>query len=375
MAKRDKRDKKKKKRKALTDKDILKIIKKLKPKTQQTVRVVVGDQGKKKEGANLIPPFIFPSQTPNYPSIINLGQVPTPQAPTPQPPNPVAQPIAAEADIAEAIKPKSTRGKKPVFTDTETEMEINNRITARQKSIEDYYSTGRFQKPKIMNPSDLSYKGSFNNKMTDMPSNNDPYIRETIQTNTMDTDQRGLVGSYGLPSGAWTGTPSGEPIDLTEVQQQKETVTQELQNELQPEILPPLPPSQEEQQQEALSAFGEMDEDELKLKMWQDDFNRLVEESAQEQTMKLREPSKPIEPKPSTKAPKKPIEFKVLEGYQTATIPGMTADINQAITDGYKDVPAQFLYKVGPMKGKLKKGLKLDQLYPIYTDIFDKGFF
>jgi hypothetical protein len=217
-----------------------------------------------------------------------------------------------------------------------------------------------------MNPSDLSYKGSFNSKMTNMPSNNDPYLSARIQTNTMDTDQRGLVSSTTLPSSNWTGTPSGEPIDLAEVQRQKETMTQELQNELQPEILPPLPPSQEEQQQQALSSFGEMEEDEL---------SKLIEESAKEETMKLREPTMPQAPKPSTKAPKKPIEFKVLEGRETATVSGLTADINTAIEKGYKDTPFQLVYKIGAMKGKLKKGLKMDDLYPVYVDMFEKGFF
>jgi hypothetical protein len=364
MGKRDKKaEKKKRKRrsKALTNEEILKIIKKLKPKTQQTVRVVVGDQGKKKEASNLIPPFIFPSPSPSYPAIVNLGQAPAPIAP---PPNPVANPVAAEADIAEAIKPKSTRGKKPVFTDTETEMD--NKIIAKQRSIEDYYSTGRFQKPKIMNPSDLSYKGSFNSKMTNMPSNNDPYLSARIQTNTMDTDQRGLVSSTTLPSSNWTGTPSGEPIDLEEEQQQKETMTEQLQKEIQPEILPPLPPSEEEQTSEALSSFGEIPEDE---------FSKLIEESAKEESIKLREPTVPQAPKPSKKAPKKPIEFKVLESYQYATVPGMTADINEAIDLGYADVPPNFLYKVGAFKGKLKKNIKFNDLYPIYEDVYEKGFF
>ena len=56
MPAKSKKDKRKKKKGRLTNEEILKLIKKLKPKNQQTVRINIGDKEDKKKAVSNQPP-------------------------------------------------------------------------------------------------------------------------------------------------------------------------------------------------------------------------------------------------------------------------------------------------------------------------------
>jgi len=346
MPKRE-RKKDKKKKKKLTNKEILKLLKALKPKTQQIVRVNVGDREKKKKGevqSSYNPPFVFPSQ--GFPSIINLGQAPPPFAPPP-PLNPVANPVEAENIIKESLKPRKEKKNKSknLFSETEDEQIIKRPL--RQKTLDEfseYNIFSRFNKPKIINPSDLSYKSSFNSRMTDLPSSNDPFLPVSIQTN-QGSDQMGNVATP-FTSEEWSLSPDGNVMSVEEMQQQNITK-------------PPPPPPVEE--------------------TFEETFN--VDEET------LPPPPPPVKPKkkliidedeetivlPSTEemAKEKAIKTKFLKPKKSQII----SDLNIAISKGEinaSELPAEFFNKKGGAVGKLKETITLSALQPYWEELYVK---
>ena len=130
MTKKEKKDKKRKQgkgKKSLTTEDILKIIKKLKPKTQQIVRVNVGDKEKKgKSSSEYQPPFIFnPS---GYQAITSIGQPPFQQpqlslAPVPQF---TTQPLKKQLPLTPSFNyPTKQMGKENIAISDISESEIS----------------------------------------------------------------------------------------------------------------------------------------------------------------------------------------------------------------------------------------------------------
>jgi hypothetical protein len=328
MPKRDKKKDKKKKKK-LTDKEILKLLKALKPKTQQIVRVNVGDrEKKKKESANLNPPFIFPSQ--GFPSIVNLGQAPPPQAPAPTIQAPVPQPPVPRI---QAPPPPTIREAPLLLTDIDTEAEnivIKRKTKKRDEEQRLGYTVSepRFRKPKQANPSQLAAESAIPTKITELPSTNDKFISFDIQTN-QDSDQMGNIAQP-FTSEEWSLSPDGNVLSVEEMQEQNITK-------------PPAPPVEE-----------------------------TVEETFNvEETFSPPPPPVDILPTKEEIAKGKEIKSKFLKPKKSQII----SDLNIAISKGeidVNDLPPEFFNKKGGAVGKLKETITLSALQPYWEELYVK---
>lgn len=227
MSKKKKADKKdKKKKKKLTDKQLVKLLKALKPQTQQVVRVNVGQDAAKKKGevSSVQPPFVFPTQ--GFPAIINQGQAPPPTAPSwsalPMSQQPQLQPLIMPAPELPPAPPTM------MLTDVEPQTDFEKIKVRRSKKREEEQRLGysvkeapepRFKKKEI-NQTKLGLESSLRNRIVELPSSNDPYMPVEIQT-TAENDQIGNVGAFALPSDQWVLTPEGdqpmiqEPVQTT----------------------------------------------------------------------------------------------------------------------------------------------------------------
>jgi hypothetical protein len=339
MPKRDKKESKtKKKRKGLSNKELIKLLKQLKPKTQQIVRVNVGDQEKKKKKGDVQssynPPFVFPSQ--GYPAIINLGQAPPPVAPIQQPQSMVQiQPLpeSQQPQLQEWVR------KEPLLlTDVETDIEnvkIKRKSKKREEEMRQGYSVSepRFNKPRTTRNSQLAAQSALSSRITELPSMNDPYIPVEIQTNK-DADQVGNVSSA-ISSDEWVLSPDGNVISVEEMQQQK-MVQQS------PEIQPPIPPVEE--------IFGETIEENLPP---------------------LPPPPTDILPTKEEISKAKQIKTSYLKPKKNQII----NDLNVAISSGLlnkDELPAEWFNKKGGAVGKLKESITLSALQPYWEDVYVK---
>jgi hypothetical protein len=235
MAKKSKKDKKRKAR--LSDKDIIKLLKKLRPKTQQIVRVNVGDKDGKKA-----PPAFNPTIVP----VTTWAQAPpsayAPQAPIPPalpPPLPVSQqpqlqPIVfprkaiptatavAESEIEtetpvkvrKARNPRRTRDQIRADQEQEQEQELIRAEQRKQREIEErisadqpFYSESRFRERESFKPTNLGSYASESIRYYD-PVQNDRFAGSAIPED-LQGDQAGTAPA-GLPSDQWSGTPQGE---------------------------------------------------------------------------------------------------------------------------------------------------------------------
>lgn len=216
MSKKKKVDKKKKKK--LTDKQLVKLLKALKPQTQQVVRVNVGQEAAKKkaEVSSVQPPFVFPTQ--GFPAIINQGPASTPTAPSWSAPPPL--PMSQQMHLQPLIMPQPPQP--PLqLTDVEPQTDYENIKVRKSKKREEEQRLGysvkeapepRFKKKEI-NQTKLGQESSIRNRIVELPSMNDPYIPVEIQT-TAANDQIGNVGSFALSSDQWVMTPEGNQPPL-----------------------------------------------------------------------------------------------------------------------------------------------------------------
>lgn len=263
MAKKDKTRKKGKGKKGLSTADILKIIKKLKPQTQQIVRVNLGEDKKKKKGevqSSYNPPFVFPQQ--GFQAITSLGQPPY-KPPLIEEPRQAAswttQPAKEPKQLAAPPQPSTL-----YITDVESEFEIKPREKKKTKKAAEtpeykvrqpYGSSDpklksgvTFNEPKFAQPSNLS-AASAAPTMFYQPVVNDKYQADIIQTNPSG-DQIGTLADK-VPSALWTGTPEGditltveetqaaeeEPISVEEVFSEEPTFEEEQQQQIEEEAI------------------------------------------------------------------------------------------------------------------------------------------
>jgi len=325
MPKRE-RKKDKKKKKKLTDKEILKLLKALKPKTQQIVRVNVGDREKKKKEeiqSSYNPPFVFPSQ--GFPSIINLGQAPAPQVPVPQAPVPRIQ--------VPVPPPPQLRRDVSLLTDVETEAEnvvVKRRSKKREEQERQGYTVSepRFRKPKQINQAQLAAETVIPTKITDLPSMNDKFISFDIETN-QGSDQMGNVATP-FTSEEWTLSPDGYVMSVEEMQQQNITK-------------PPPPPPVEE--------------------TFEETFN--VDEET------LPPPPVDIVPTKEEMAKGKQIKSKFLKPKKNQIITDLSIAIEKGEIDR-NELPAEFFNKKGGAVGKLKETLTLSALQPYWEELYVK---
>ena len=347
MPKKNKRNKTEKKRKELSTADILKLIKKLRPKTQQIVKVNLGEEKKKKKGevqSSYNPPFIFPPQ--GYSAITSIGQPPY-QPPLIEAPKQAASWSNQPAKQPKQLMPPQLRFQtQPQITDI-SETEFSEIEPRKKKSSKQEYSVRQprepiltrsiareFTQPKTMNPSNLSATSSqptyFN-----LPVQNDKYQPDIIQTNSAG-DQIGTL-SNAVPSDLWVGTPQGQieipPEEVQQIQEEQQTISPEdVFLEEKPIIEEPVIPPEEE---------------EIVIK--------------KKKKVTTTEPLKPI------KEPSKLAKAELGSLYMIDTI-------NKAIReDGFPidEIPKQYLSSKGITKGFVKTGIKGYEISPIYDKMVE----
>lgn len=198
MASKDRKRKKKSKKPRMTADEVLKLIKKLRPKTQQTVRVNVGtgDAKSKKDLSSYTPPFVFPG--------FQQQSVFAPPAPLQSPtPAPQAASFARDPVKVKTLEPES-------------EAELPTVRRPRRKAAPDVSipATARFTAPRTTRTSQLAAFAAEPTRFSE-PVRNDPYFAFAPQREES-IDQAGNEPAA-LPSDQWTGTPSGEEQPLADI--------------------------------------------------------------------------------------------------------------------------------------------------------------
>lgn len=375
--KKSKRDKKRKKAR-LSDKDIIKLIKKLRPKNQQIVRVNVGDKADKKGsgsvnpfGANLVPVRTYaepfqqqqPFQPPPAPAPLPVNQQPLLKPPIPPfvplkvpPYQGFAYPYESEAEPPTPVKVRKTRTSR----------------TSR-KAAEDFPAAAaepepesRFKAPRQYNESTLSASSS-QPSFFQPPAQNDRYLQPIFEDTTRDS--AGVVAQPAT-SDEWTGTPEGfiaeEPVAPVEA---AAAATVE------PEPLETAPAPEETFVGRPIGAQSAVD----KIRSISAISAFAEEEPDWTQNIKLAEILPPTPPEP-TAAPVAagevdPLLFNRLYGFDymdklVRDAPNFARDlmkdeIVQKLKGGFTGVPKEFLTKTGRLRTKLD----VNQLFNLYMDL------
>jgi len=346
MAKKDKTKTKKKSKKGLSTADILKIIKKLKPQTQQIVKVNVGEDNKKKKKGEVQssynPPFVFPAQ--GYPAITSLGQPPF------QPPLIEAPRQAASWSNQPIVEPKKLMPpppSTPYITDIESEIEIiprEKRKTKKESATSEYKvrqpyggresklkSGFSFNEPKFAQPSNLSQASAEPSRFY-QPVVNDKYQEDIIQTNPAG-DQIGTLSNK-VPSDLWVESPEGNIVLTAEELQ--------LASEKESEIVSP--------------------------------ENVFLEEPTYEEEQQQQQQEEIVVPVQGVSPPQK--EQKVDIGLKTISSRMIIDEINKAVKDNkfvITNIPSEYIASKGATKGQIKQQSKnnitSDMIRPIYDEM------
>ena len=207
MKRKSLKDKSRKKRKGLSDKDLIKLIKKLKPQTQQIVRVNVGDNQKgvkKKTGevqSSYNPPFVFPG----YPAITQVIKPDKPQPPAPLAPAAQEQElmISSQKEVEKFVKSTraaSRRKKVDVVEEPQTQSEFESPV--------------RFSRPRQPRESSLGADSAMTSRFYEAPSNNDRYLPIVFDLSA-EGDESGTTPNA-LPSDEWKLSPDGDQPSIKE---------------------------------------------------------------------------------------------------------------------------------------------------------------
>lgn len=382
MPRKDKK-KKTKGKKGFSTADILKLLKKLKPQTQQVVRVNVGDSDKKKKKGDVQssynPPFVFPQQS--YPAITTLGQPPF-QPPFIEPPRQVitrtAQPEKTDTsllppplrrEISAEAAPRN-KASTPRITDISesefSEFEVMPRMprktqgyTVRQpykgKSVESVEEPSfTFQAPKGFQSSNLSTTSSQPN-FFNLPVQNDKFQADIIRTDSAG-DQIGTLASQ-VPSTEWTGSPEGEIIFTPEeIQAANERVSQPVSVS---DIFieePTFEELQQQQEEKEAAAVPIAEEEEFEIEV----------------PVKKKKGTIPIEGVP---APEKEVQAKV--GVKSLSAKSIDInEINRAVRENgfiITGIPSDYIATRGATKGQIKEAsrryITSDDVDSIYEDM------
>jgi hypothetical protein len=343
MGRKDKTKTKKKSKEGLSTADILKLIKKLKPKNQQIVKVNLGeDMKKKKKGevqSSYNPPFVFPQQ--GYPAITSLGQPPYKPLLIEEP-RQAATWSSQPAKEPQQLMPPPPQQSTLYITEGESEIEIIPRRKSKKAAatpeykVRQPYGTSEpklktgltFNEPKFAQPSNLSEASAIPTRFY-QPVANDKYQADIIQTNPAG-DQIGTLADK-ISSSLWTGTPEG---DITLTVEEKQTAAEA--DIVSPENIFLQEPTYEELQQE-----------------------------------QIQKVAVPIQ---GVSAPLK--EQKVEVGFK-AIVPRIYIDeINKAVrNDNYiiTGVPEEYISTRGATKGQIKQTAKnklmSNDIDPVYKDM------
>jgi hypothetical protein len=346
MKRKSSKDKTRRKRKGLSDKDLVKLLKKLKPQTQQIVRVNVGDkENKKKKGAGEVqtsynPPFVFPG----HPAITHVyHDKPSPpaapvvapvEAPAPAPP--VEQPVE---QLPVLYKLTSSR-KKKVNVEPESEWE----------------PSPRFSRPRQTRTSTLGLSSSLPSRFAENPSNNDPYVPYAIDISSSGDEQG--TAPQALSSDQWVLTPEGE------------------QPSLQPEAPPPAPIEQStpemkmSPQEEALQVF-QMAEEPLfpppPPEPTSQEIQQMIPQAQQELPPLKIKPKKPLPRIPVKEEPL--VTTPMIRDAPNLSAYLMKSELEDAISNGYPGVPNKYLSTRNP--GKLKSGISKSEMRDLYNNLIE----
>lgn len=208
--------KRREKKSRLTDKDIIKLIKKLRPKNQQIVRVNVGDKADKKKGStsSAFQPNIVPVLS--YAAPFQNQQLPPPPAPPLPPPLPVSQ----QPQLQPLLPPPPLLRRESSLLLTDTEPEIETPVKTRKtrtsrkalETAEQGYTVQPAREPRFKAPK--GYAGSSLSASSSQPAffqqpvQNDRFVSVVSFEDPL-TDSAGVV-SQPLSSDLWAGTPEGE---------------------------------------------------------------------------------------------------------------------------------------------------------------------
>jgi len=349
MAKRKKSSKDKRKKKKLTNKELLKIIKAIKPQNQQIVRVNVGDDRKKKGEVvpSINPPFGFPT--------ITYAQPKAPVEPTQAlvAPSWNASNISSQPQLQPLIMPSNSSGvtfrEAPLLlTDAEQPTDVENikvrparRSRKKQEEAMQGYSVKeppepRF-KPRMTRTSQLAEQASQRFKIVEEEVLNDPY---SLLPGPMN-DQIGNVATQ-PDSSQWVNTPDGiEPPleEMTQNQQTESFIDSGPVDVFGEPIMPPPPPAVEEQMQE----------------------ENIVVEPTKEEIQK----GKRI----------KEIKTETVASFLKPKKGQMIDDLNSGIANGEVDlnsIPKAWLVTKGAQKGKIRDTVKVSDLQPFWDELYAK---
>lgn len=352
-----KKDKRKKKKGRLTNEDILKLIKKLKPKNQQTVRINIGDKSEKKGGASNQPPVRSEVSYFRAPPQTDFFQPPQPPFLINKPPASLAETQAtfnAPATVAqpEVIVPR--RSKERRLKRVQLEPEEYEYFTQEPAEKETFKLPDKFRK---------SILGASSKVPTSFyePVQNDRYQPALIQTNQAQ-DQIGNRSSFNMSSDSWTLAPSGEVQSVEELQQAKQT-----------EVPLELIPTEEELIQQQVDLLAQSQPKEEAQTQTQAEIEAEAEAliaSAEKEAIRQEKFKKAFNPYESSS-----------ESDYLATIrsPNMTVyDVNRLIREGQISMDEfnlgpKAIYASGQKKGELRKEITSRELYPILQAIDKRG--
>lgn len=341
-----KKDKRKKKKGRLTNEDILKLIKKLKPKNQQTVRINIGDKGEKKGGASNQPPvrsevsyFRAPPQTDFFQP--------------PQPPFLINRPAPSLAETQATFNAPATVAEPEIIVPRRSKERRLKRIELKPEEYE-YFTQEpaekTFNAPEKFRKSILSASSAMPTRFYE-PVQNDRFQPDLIQT-TQAQDQIGNRSSFNMSSDSWTLTPSGAVESVEELQQAKQA-----------EPTLELMPSEEELIQQQVDLLAQPQEE------VESEAEALIA-SAEKEAIRQEKFKKVFNPYESSS------ESDVLS---TSLAPNMTIDeVNRLIREGQITMDefglsGKAIYQTGKKKGELRKEITSRELYPILQAIDKRG--
>ena len=378
--KKSKTKKRREKKSRLTDKDIIKLLKKLRPKNQQIVRVNVGDKGdKKKERAlqpNIVPVLSYaaPQQQQQYlPPPLPMSQQPQLQPliiPPPAPRIPTRIPIPApESESETPIKARKPRAKKSSTMSSDFLEEEIRREQEKARELYEYENRNpyerQFKNPKRLYESSLSSESSLPTRFAQAVQN-DPYLPPVFEDTS--ADSAGVIASS-LPSDQWTGTPEGD-VELQTMQGSEVAAAgaAETQPAEEPAPLETVPAPEESFSGKTIGSQSVVE----KIRSIPTAAVFGEEEPDWTKTIKPLDILPPIPPESQTVDP---YIFNPL--YETNYLNSMLRDapmtaqglmkneIVEKLKGGYQYVPKEYLTKTG----RLKQKIPINELFTLYTGL------
>lgn len=377
-----KKTKKGKKKARLSDKDIIKLLKKLRPKTQQIVRVNVGDKAEKgdKKSASAFQPNLVPVLTygqPFQPPFQPPPPVPPP-APAPALALPPPLPVSQQPQLQPLLPPPPAVRRQTSFLLTDTEPETETPIKVRKsrtsrkarETAEQGYEVQPPPQPRFKPPRGYvgSTLGAEANEPTyfQPPVQNDQFLPSITIFDDNARDSAGVV-SQPATSDEWTGTPEGVITELPVAAAAEPTIE-----------LPPLetvPAPEETFVGRPIGSQSKVD----KIRNIAVESAFAEEEPDWTKAVKLSEDISPVQTRPPTAATPAgevdPILFNpeyegdylknlVRDAPDTAR-ELMKDEIVMKLKGGFRGVPKEYLTP----KGRLKTKINVEEMYKLYRSL------